>query len=84
MKKKIILVSLLLFVISLVFTGCGNRQMFDTTFTFNYAVIRLQDNSIVEGKVQSWRDFQDGDQFQIKIDGITYLVHSINCTLMSR
>lgn len=84
MKKKIILVSLLLFVISLVFTGCGNRQMFDTTFTFNYAVIRLQDNSIVEGKVQSWRDFQDGDQLQIKIDGITYLVHSINCTLMSR
>ena len=84
MKKKIILVSLLLFVISLVFTGCGNRQMFDTTFTFNYAVIRLQDNSIIEGKVQSWRDFKDGDQLQIKIDGITYLVHSINCTLMSR
>lgn len=84
MKKKIIIITLLLFMVSLVFTGCGNRQIFDTTFTFNYAVIRLQDNSIVEGKVQSWRDFKDGDQLQIKIDGITYLVHSINCTLMSR
>lgn len=84
MKKKIIIITLLLFMVSLVFTACGNRQIFDTTFTFNYAVIRLQDNSIVEGKVQSWRDFKDGDQLQIKIDGITYLVHSINCTLMSR
>lgn len=84
MKKKVIIISLLLFVISLVFTGCGNKQMFDTTFVFNYAIIRLQDNSIIEGKVQSWRDFEDGDQLQIKIDGITYLVHSINCTLISR
>lgn len=84
MKKKIITVILLLLAVALIFTACGNKQVFDTTYTFNYAIIRLQDNKVVEGKVQSWKDFEDGDQLQIKIDGITYLVHSINCTLMNK
>lgn len=58
--------------------------MFDTTYAFNYAIIRLQNNNVIEGRVQSWKDFEDGDQLQIKIDGVTYLVHSINCTLISK
>ena len=84
MKKKIVVIALLLLIVSLLFTGCGNKQLFDTTYSFNYAIIRLHDNSVIEGKVQSWRDFEDGDQLQIKIDGTTYLVHSINCTLMHK
>lgn len=84
MKKKGIIVILFLFIISLVFSGCSNKQLFDTTYNFNYCIIRLQDNSIIEGKVQSWKDFDDGDQLQIKIDGVTYLVHSVNCTLISK
>ena len=38
---------------------------------------------IVEGKVASWTDFEDGDQIQVKIDGKTYLVHSANIVLIS-
>ena len=83
MKKKILLVVLFLIAIAFVFTGC-NKQIIDTTYNFNYAIIRLQDNTIIEGKVQSWRDYEDGDQLQIKINGVTYLVHSINCTLMNK
>ena len=81
--KKTIAIILMLILICIIFTGC-NKQLIDTTYNFNYAIIRLQDGSIIEGRVQSWRDFEDGDQLQVKIDGITYLVHSMNCTLMNR
>lgn len=82
MKKTIAIILMLLFV-CVIFTGC-NKQLIDTTYCFNYAIIRLQDGSIIEGRVQSWKDFEDGDQLQVKIDGITYLVHSMNCTLINR
>ena len=38
---------------------------------------------IVEGKVSSWTDFEDGDQIQVKINGKSYLVHSSNIVLIS-
>lgn len=59
-----------------------NKQIVDTTYTFNKAIIRLQDNSIVSGEIDSWKDY-DGDQLQIKMkDGTTYLVHANNATLI--
>lgn len=64
------------------FTGCGNKIAFDTTYTFNRAIVKLADGIVVDGKVQSWTDYQDGDQIQVKIDGNTYLVHSSNITLI--
>lgn len=82
LKKTIAIILMLLFV-CVIFTGC-NKQLIDTTYSFNYAIIRLQDGSIIEGRVQSWKDFEDGDQLQVKIDSVTYLVHSMNCTLMNR
>ena len=89
---------LLFLSIILMFSGCDqqtsddykstllsgyNRQIFDFTYNFNRAIIRLPDGDIVEGRVDSWMDFEDGDQLQIKIDGVTYLVHSSNCVLIS-
>ena len=79
MKK--ILIALLLAALVLAMTGC-NRQIFDTTYTFKKAIIRLQDGTIVTGTIQSWRDY-DGEQLQIKIDGVTYLVHSANATMIA-
>ena len=79
MKK--ILIALLLAALVLAMTGC-NRQIFDTTYTFNKAIIRLQDGTIVTGAIQSWRDY-DREQLQIKIDGVTYLVHSANVTMIA-
>ena len=38
---------------------------------------------VVEGKVSSWTDYEDGDQLQVKINGKTYLVHSSNVVLIS-
>ena len=72
----------ILLVALVVMTGC-NRAMFDTAyFSFDYAIIGLPDGEFVEGRVQSWMDFEDGDQLQVKIDGVTYLTHSTNVVLM--
>ena len=60
----------------------GNQQLIDTTYTFNYCYIKLQNGDVINGKVDSWTDFKDGDQLQIVISGVTYLVHSSNCTLI--
>ena len=64
-------------------SGCGNRQIFDTTYTFDKAVLNMPDGSIISGKVSSWKDYEDGDQIQVVIDGVTYLVHSSNIVLMN-
>lgn len=79
MKKKLLLVLVTIGVLSL--TGC-NKTIIDTTYNFDKAVIYLQDGSVIEGKVQTWTDF-DGDQIQVKVNGKTYLVHSSNVTLIA-
>ena len=80
MKKLIALLLVILAVLScLVLSGC-NKQL---TYSYEYAIIGLPNGEVVEGKVSSWTDFEDGDQLQIRIDGKTYLVHSSNVVLIS-
>jgi hypothetical protein len=47
-----------------------------------YAQIKMPDGTIVEGKLDSWRDY-DGEQVQVVIDGVTYLVSSMNLVMIS-
>ena len=79
MKSKI----LCAFLIAVVFvlTAC-NYQVIDLQYNFNYAYIQLQNGELIEGKVESWTDYEDGEQLQVTIDGITYLTNSYNCTLV--
>lgn len=63
-------------------TGCGNKDMWDTVYTFDYAIIKLPNGEIVEGKVDKWTDYEDGDQLQVTIDGKIYLTSTLNCTLI--
>ena len=64
-------------------SGC-NKQLMDLTYSYEYAIIGLPNGEVVEGKVTSWTDYEDGDQLQVKIDGKTYLVHSSNVVLISK
>ena len=80
MKKIIALV--LLITLALGIAGC-NKQMVDLTFSYERAILVLPNGEVVEGRVSSWTDFEDGDQIQVKIDGKTYLVHSSNIVLIS-
>ena len=81
MKK--ILAVLVLVVLMVALTGC-NRDMIDTVFSYEEAVLSMADGTIVRGKVQNWRDYEDGEQIQVKIDGVTYLVNSVNITLIHK
>ena len=82
--KKIIAILLVVVVslMALLIVGC-NKQMVDLTYSYERAIICLPNGEIVDGKVSSWTDFEDGDQIQVKIDGKTYLVHSSNVALIS-
>ena len=46
--------------------------------------VELPNGTVVEGKVQSWKDFDDGDQIQVTIDGKTYLTNSTRVVLVTR
>lgn len=78
----LVLIGILIFSI-VALSGCGNMQMISTTYSFEYAIIGLPNGEVIEGKVQSWMDFEDGDQIQVKIDGKTYLVHNEDIVLIS-
>lgn len=81
MKKKF-----LAFIIAsgmLLLTTSCNYQVVDFTYSYKYAIINLPNGTIVEGKVDSWRDYEDGDQIQVTINGVTYLVHASDAVLMT-
>ena len=79
--KKILAIVLVL-ILMLTFTAC-NKQMVDLTYSYERAILSLPNGEIIEGRVSSWTDFEDGDQIQVRIDGKTYLVHSRNIVLIS-
>ena len=81
MKKIIALVLTIILVVAL--SACGNKQLIDTTYSFERAIISMPNGEVVEGEITSWKDYDDGDQIQVKIDGKTYLVHSSNIVLIS-
>lgn len=81
--KKIIVVALII-TLCLTLTACqiGNRQIgFDTTQTFRWAIIQMGNGELIEGPVDSWRDFDESDVVQITIKGVTYLTHYANAIL---
>lgn len=83
MKKIIAIVLTVALLVALaVLAGC-NKQMVDLTYSYERAVLVLPNGEVIEGKVSSWTDFEDGDQIQVKIEGKTYLVHSSNIVLIS-
>lgn len=63
--KKII--SLILVIMLL--TGCGmyNKKILDTSYQFNYAIIKLPDGNTINTKVKSWSDGGEGDIGWIQI-----------------
>lgn len=85
MKFKILAVGLILStVVSISLSGCSNKDVWDTNYTFDTAIIDLH-NEVITVEVKQWRDYDDGEQLQIIAkDGTVYLTSSYNCTLIRR
>ena len=82
--KKTIAIIVFMLIFALCLTGCqiGNRKIgFDTTQTFHWAIIQLGNGELIEGSVDSWRDFEESDVVQVTIKGNTYLTHYSNVIL---
>lgn len=79
MKRKLLALATLI-TGTLMFTGC-NKQIIDTNYTYNYAIIGVGDTTITV-VVDKWKDYA-GEQLQI-IDtyGNVYLTSAENCVLM--
>ena len=84
MKKRVLALVLAATLAIGGLTGCGNKDMWDTVYTFDYAIIKLPNGEVVEGKVDKWTDYEDGDQLQVTIDGKIYLTSTLNCTLIQK
>lgn len=83
MKKliSIILAIAILVGCMVIFASCGNYDMFDTTYTFNYAYVVWPDGTAEKLAIKSWTDYE-GEQIQIKTeDDKVYVFNSVNCVL---
>lgn len=81
-ELKLTVLVLVLILACIILATC-NKQIVDTVYKYDRAIIYLPDGTVVDGKVQSWTDFEDGDQIQVKIDSKTYLVHSSDIALIA-
>ena len=89
MKRFICLIMMML-VLLVTIASCGgpspgyNREFYDATWNFNYCYIYIGGEKLVEGKVDSWLDFENSDMVQVKVEGKIYLTHSSNVVLVNR
>ena len=81
MKKIIITITMIIALFML--SGCGNMDMIDTNYTFDYAIVEFPDGDVRTIEISKWTDYEDGEQIQITAkDGTVYLVSSFNCVLV--
>ena len=82
MEKRILLIlAVLIFILNI--TSC-NKGMVDFNMKFDYAILSLPNGEIVEGEIEKWWDYEEGDQIQVRINGNTYLVHSEDVVLIKK
>lgn len=76
--KKILLI--LLLIVSVIGTsGCGNYEIFDTTYTFEYVHLHKTNECL---KIKAWTDYE-GEQIQVTLeDDTVLLVSNINADLI--
>jgi hypothetical protein len=78
MKKFIIAIVLS----ALLLTSC-NQAMFDTTYKFDRAIIKISEEQIIEIQVKTWQDYENSDTVQIMdTNGNVYLTHYSNVVLI--
>ena len=83
MKKFIAIIIVVCILLAMV--ACGNRDMFDTVYSYDYAIISFPDGTSKTVEIKQWRDYEDGEQIQITAkDGTIYLVNSVNCVLVNK
>nr|DAN37104.1 MAG TPA: protein of unknown function (DUF4969) [Caudoviricetes sp.]DAX90013.1 MAG TPA: protein of unknown function (DUF4969) [Caudoviricetes sp.] len=85
MKSKKLLAIALLGLSFVWLAACGNKDVLGTTFTFNYAKVKMVDGQIVEVKVKQWAKYEKQDSIRVTFEnGDEYYTHSSNVTLYNK
>lgn len=80
MKKFIVALAALMTMFAL--AGCGNMDMIDTVYTYDYAIVAFPDGTTQTIDIKKWGTYE-GEQIQIEAkDGTIYLTNSFNCVLV--
>lgn len=84
--KKIKQFALVALVTIPVLTGCGNKDILGTTYTFRYATVKLPDGTLINGKVEAWAREEKADTIRVTFadDKGEYLTHSSNVVLYNK
>lgn len=83
--KKILTIVLMMALMLIILCSCGNKDYFDTNYTFDTAIIGMPDGTSRTIEIKNWTDYEDGEQIQITAtDGTVYLVSSYNCVLVNK
>lgn len=80
--KPALIVAIIAIFMSLL-VAC-NRTAVDLVYSYDYAYIELPTGEVVQGNVDSWKDYDDGDQLQVTINGVTYLTNSTRVVLVKK
>lgn len=82
--KELILISLIILLLSILTVKIlkANWTWFDTVYNFDYAYVKLPTGKTIEGECDNWRDYEDSDQLQVTINGVTYLSAGENIVLV--
>ena len=82
--KKLLCIILCAGCLILALSAC-NKQIIDFDCHFNYAYVRLPNGEMVEGRIKSWKDWNDSDMLQVTFyDDSIYYSHSTNIVLVSK
>lgn len=86
---KILIAIILMAGMVLILSSCGEKQTGNRITsgkdvqTFNYCFVVLGGQEIVRGAVTQWRDYSNGDEVQVLVDGKYYLTHYSNVVLVA-
>ena len=86
MSKSSVILAVILVVVAITFgiiiwRTTSNQQIVDNVWHFDTGYVMLPDGEYVVGNVVSWKDFDDSDMIQVRINNITYFTHSSNVVL---
>ena len=83
MKKFMCVALVIVFLFGATVTAYawGNESWFDTAYTFRRVRIDMKGGEVLEGVCESWKDFENSDVVQVKVDGEWYSTHYLNVVL---
>ncbi len=81
-RRKVVPIILSVFL-AVSLSAC-NMQLVDTTYNYTYGYVELPNGECIEGPVDSWTDYDDSDQIQVKIDSITYFTDTTRVVLTTK